>query len=206
MLSRPRPPDSLVDGAAADPAFIPAPEVWEWAKASFIVEDAPLLNPVHSHLAYAEIGVLWTNVPNSRHGRPIVGQAEFKPPGGSMGKWARARAECQLIGWFGTASLDFLITFDAQYAASCSDRAFCAVVEHELGHCGQAKDEFGAPKFNPKTGEPVFAMRGHDIEEFTFIVARYGADAAGVQAMIEAAKNAPEADDTMIGIACGTCG
>lgn len=207
MLGRPRPPAELIGvaGALLGPTFTPAPELLEWATSTFIVEDAPLFNPEHSHLEVANIGILWTNVANTRHGRSVVGQAEFKPPGGTMGKWARARAQAQIYGWFGSASLDFLLTFHAQYAADCSDKAFCALVEHELLHCGQAKDEFGAPKFMQETGMPVFCVRGHDIEQFTSVVARYGADAAGVRAMVDAAAAAPEIDETMLGIACGSC-
>jgi hypothetical protein len=172
-------------------------------RSTFIVDDGPLHNPVHAHLLHASIGVLWTSAENGRHGKTIVGQAEHDPPN-VMGRWARARAQQQLEQWFGTAALDFLITLYAPYAAECSDAEFCALIEHELGHCGQARDIFGVPKFS-RTGLPVYAMRGHDIEQFTFVVARYGANAAGVRAMIEAAKDAPQVDDASLQIACGSC-
>jgi hypothetical protein len=105
----------------------------------------------------------------------IVGQAE---PGvrRGMGAWAKSRAELQLRQWFGSIP-DFLITIDATYAASCGDVEFCSFVEHQLYHCGQERDLFGAPKFT-KYGRPVFAMRGHDVEEFVGIVRRYGVGAA----------------------------
>lgn len=207
-MLRPRPPADLIglEGAVQGDTFVPAPDVLAWAKATFIEEGAPLLNHEHAHLSTANIGVLWTNAPNSRHGRDILGQAEFKPPGGTMGKWARARAAAQLAGWFGPEPLDFLITLSAPYAAICSDAAFCSLVEHELCHCGQEKDEFGQPKFSRTTGEPVYAIRGHDIEQFTSVVARYGADAAGVRELIAAAAMAPICDDAMIAGCCGTCG
>jgi hypothetical protein len=203
---RPRPPAHLtgVEGALAGLKFEPAPELLAWLTATFIADDGPLNNPEHSHLAMATIGVLWTNAANSRLGRRVVGQAEFKPPGGTMGKWARARAQAQIIGWFGGLP-DFLITFDAEYAAACSDPAFCALCEHELSHCGQARDEFGMPKFVHETGMPVFAMRGHDVEEFIGVVARYGALMPEVAKLIEVAKNAPEIGEERIAIACGSC-
>jgi hypothetical protein len=203
--SRTRPPDELlgVAGALKGPTFLPAPQLLEWMISTFVVEGAPIENPDHSHLIAASIGVLWTNVGNARNGRQIVGQAEFKPPGGTMGKWARARAQAQILGWFGSMP-DFLLTFDAEYAANCSDIEFCALVEHEMYHCGQAKDEFGAPRFT-QDGMPVFCLRPHDVEEFNGVVRRYGADAAHIRTMIEAALAAPEVSSESIRVSCGTC-
>jgi hypothetical protein len=202
---RPLPPHNFygVEATLDVPRFEPASALLEWLTSTFIVDDGPLANPDHWHLIVANISVLWTNVPNSRSGRSVVGQAEFKPPSSSMGKWARARAEAQLYSWFGGLP-DFLLTFDAQYAADCSDREFCALIEHELYHCGQARDEYGAPRFT-KDGMPVFTMRGHDVEQFVGVVRRYGADAAHIQKLIEAAKDAP-IDDGRVQVACGSCG
>jgi len=205
VLIRPQPPIELtgVEGALA-PKFAPAPDLLEWAQASFVDEGAETANPDHAHLGMARIGMLWTSAANAKHGRTIVGQAEFKPPGGTMGKWQRARAQAQIYGWFG-GELDFLLTFSAQYAAMCSDAEFCALVEHELYHCGQAKDEFGAPKFIEDTGMPVFCMRGHDVEEFIGVVKRYGTIAADVAALVDAAMEAPVLDGPKIRSLCGTC-
>jgi ribosomal protein S27AE len=109
----------------------------------------------------------------------------------------------QLLGWFGMAP-DFVLTFDAHYCASCSDAEFMALVEHELYHCGQQRDEFGGLKFR-KSGLPVFAMRGHDVQEFVGVVRRYGADAAGVRELVEAAKKEPEVSAVRVAQVCGTC-
>jgi hypothetical protein len=201
---RPKPPERLLDPALIEPVFEPVPELLAWAIATFIDESAPLHNPDHLHLQGAFIGMLWTNAPNSRHGRSIIGQCEFKPPGGTMGKWARARAQAQILGWFGHP-LDFLLTFDAIYAARCSDAEFCALVEHELYHAGQAKDEFGGPKF-AESGMPVFCLRGHDIEEFTGVVRRYGAAAAHAEAFIAAAALTADVPAERLAAVCGTCG
>ncbi|PLU66264.1 hypothetical protein BMJ20_27740, partial [Sinorhizobium medicae] len=37
-------------------------------------------------------------------------------------------------------------------------------------------------------GAPVFTIRGHNVEEFVGVVRRYGADAAGVRAIVNAAN------------------
>jgi hypothetical protein len=197
------PPESLFDiGASA--TFIPAVGMAEWIKATFFDESSRVYNPDHAHLAEAHIGYLWTIVENTRKGKQVIGQCEEGKPQGAMGKWSRARAEQQVIEWFGTTP-DFIITLDAGYCLQCGDAEFMALVEHELYHAAQDVDEFGAPKFHKMTGEPVFTIRGHDVEQFIGVVRRYGADASGVCEMVEAANRPPEIAHARIDHACGTC-
>lgn len=200
-LTRPLPPLALVTDPTA-PSFVPATELEAWARATFIEEGATLENPEHAHLRVASLGFLWATVSNSRHGRGIAGQCEMMPPM-AMGKWARARAEQQIEDWFGAVP-DFLITLDAHYSAQASDAEFCALVEHELLHAGQAKDRFGAPAFT-REGRPKFTLRGHDVEEFVSIVRRYGTISGDVRALVDAAKNRPEVAPASVAQACGTC-
>jgi hypothetical protein len=202
LTSRPRPPQSLlsIDNTIS---FVPAPDLVEWISATFLEGDAPLFNEDHQHLIYATIGALWTVVPNARNGRGIVGQAELGSTMGGMGKWTRGRAEQQIVEWFGSIP-DFVITLFAPYAENCDDATFCALVEHELSHCAQEPDEYGMPRFK-KSGLPAFCMRGHDVEEFIGVVRRYGAEAAGVRAMIEAAAEGPTVAAADISFACGNC-
>jgi putative metallopeptidase len=206
LTGRPRPPQSLfsIDSVGDGIRFVPAPDLVEWISVTFLEEGALLENPDHAHLRYARIGALWTTVENGRAGRTIVGQAELGQNIGGMGKWTRARAEQQAIEWFDCVP-DFIITLFAPYADSCDDATFCALVEHELSHCGQERDEFGMPRFKKSTGGPAFCMRGHDVEEFIGVVRRYGADAAGVRAMIDAAAEGPTIAAADIGFACGNC-
>lgn len=198
---RPRPPRDLLDGIPGK--FIAGPEVFQWFRDVIFDAAGPLHNEDHVHLVDAYIGVLWTTAGNSRLGQRIIGQAEFGDPQGSMGKWAKARARQQVDGWFGSIP-DFIMTLDAFYCAECSDSEFCALVEHELYHMAQATDPFGMPKFK-KNGRPMFAMRGHDVEEFVGVVRRYGATTCGVGALVDAAKRPPEIAPVRIGQACGTC-
>lgn len=207
-MTRPRPPAELLDTSYDSERplrrFAPAPELVEWITAMFVAEDARLCNEDHAHLQFARIGALWTNVPNSRSGRAIVGQAEYlRNAGGVIGKWVRAAREQQLEEWFGEVP-DFLLTFDADYAALCRDDELCALVEHELYHCGIERDADGAPRFS-ETGQPIFGLRGHDVEEFVGVVRRYGADAAHVRELVEAAGRAPEVAPVSIAAACGSC-
>src|SRR5437879_7725111 len=147
-MDRPAPPRELFDVGAR--SFSPAPDLIEWARATFIDDDAPLLNEEHAHLAHASLGFAWTTVANSRVGLRIVGQCEIMPPM-AMGKWAKARLEQQIEEWFGHVP-DFLITLDAGYAEQADDAEFCSLVEHELLHAGQEQGPFG-PKFR-KSGKP----------------------------------------------------
>ena len=81
----------------------------EWINETFIGSE--IENPDHAHLEHATIGVLWTLVTNARQERSVIGQAEEGSPR-AMGRWAKARAEQQVIEWFGKIP-DFVITLDA---------------------------------------------------------------------------------------------
>ena len=80
-LKPPAPPVGMLDPESFDtPSFIPAPELEKWLRATFIEEGGPLQNDDHFHLRFAHIGVRWTSIENSRHGRRVVGQAERGDP------------------------------------------------------------------------------------------------------------------------------
>jgi hypothetical protein len=201
-IHRPFPPELLFE---REDAFAPDQACEAWIRATFIEPAGPLYSEEHDHLRSALLGVMWTTVENSRHMQPIAAQAE--KPFFQGNRWSKARQTGQFVSWFGEMP-DFLLTFDARYARQCSDIAWCALVEHELLHCGQAKDEFGGPKFNKQTGMPVFAIRGHDVsEEFVTVVRRYGAGAAAGKTaeLVEAARHAPEIGAADIARVCGTC-
>lgn len=201
---RPYPPEDLATFSEMEMAdrFVPAFDLRDWIVDTFLSGESDLFNADHAHLRDAVLGVLWTNCDNSRNMRSVIGQAELMPPA-AMGKWQKARAAQQVEEWFGTMP-DFLLTFSAPAAHGMDDASFCALVEHELYHCAQSLDLFGMPKFR-KDGSPVFAIKGHDVEEFVGVVARYGAKAAGVEQMAEAAQRRPLIGEASIAGVCGTC-
>lgn len=201
-MDRPMPPLDIFDIEKGD-QFVPAPEILDWARLTFIDAAGTLANEEHAHLRDADIGILWTNVANSKNGRSIVGQCELGDPM-AMGKWAKAKARMQVEQWFGGIP-DFILTFDASYAMQASDLEWCALVEHELLHAAQDKDSFGMPKFSQSTGRPVYTIRGHDVQEFTSIVRRYGADAAHVREFVDAAMAKPLIGNVAVSHACGVC-
>lgn len=206
-LQRPQPPSDLigVEGVRAGSLFRPAPEMEAWLRFTFIDEESSLQNEEYEHLRGARIGVLWAGIENRVKGARVVGQAEIPGPSGTP--WSKGRRDQQLEEWFGLVP-DFVLIFDAAHWSGADDATACALAEHELLHCAQAVDAYGAPRFNPVTGEPVYAIRPHDVEEFVTVVARYGAGAAAgkTSALVEAANRGPTIAAADIAGACGTCG
>lgn len=200
---RPMPPATIgqfAEGEDWAEAYLPAPEVLEWAMETFVSEEGELHNEDHAHLQDSPIAFLWASSGFEKQGRLVLGQCEevtFR-----CGPWQKGRQEQQMLRWFGYVPT-YLITLAADYSAECSDAEFCALVEHELYHIAQALDKYGEPKFTEE-GLPKLKLRGHDVEEFVGVVRRYGAS-EGVKALVEAANNPPEVAKINIARACGTC-
>lgn len=194
-------PDHIADEFAG-PIFEPAPELERWVRAT-IIEPGALFNPDHKHLQLATIGFLWTNVENTKQGRMIAGTAQFGRPGGSS-PWVKGKAEQQMRQWFGHLP-DFLITLNAKILSLCDQATVLAVIEHELYHCAQAKDEFGFPRFKESDNSPIWAIRGHDVEEFVGVVQRYGMEAAQIEPLVRATNSEPMIGRAKVAAACGTC-
>lgn len=199
---RPYPPEWIFDEDTSD--FVPARNVFTWIKATFLNHESEMFNLDHKHLSvfyWPNIAVLWARGGYIKQGRRVAGTAEKVMF--NAGGWVRERQENQLKMWFGHVP-DYLITIDASYAKYCSDIDFCALIEHELYHIAHKRNAFGFPDYNKKTGLPKLEIRGHDIEEFTGVVRRYGASGELLK-MIEAAKQRPELSKAAIHHACGTC-
>lgn len=178
----------------------PAPEVWDWISTEILADTGSLHNPDHAHLLDASVQVLWASQSFTKQGRTVLGQAEQVTH--RAGGWQKARQEQQMREWFGEEP-QFLITLAGDYCAQCSEAEFCALVEHELYHIGHKLNKYGAPAFGDD-GMPKLEMRGHDVEEFTGVVRRYGAS-HDVQQLIDAASRPPEVAKINIARACGTC-
>jgi hypothetical protein len=183
--------------------FRPAPEVLAWMRATLLDEEGPLYNEEHAHLREADLEVIWASTSFQKAQRMVVGTAEEVAM--RAGGWQRARMEEPFLRWFGRVP-SFLITLAADYCAECSDADWCALVEHELYHIAQARDEFGNPRFTQQ-GVPVLAIRGHDVEEFVGVVRRYGTGSpeSATSRLVEAANLRPAMNGAQISHACGTC-
>lgn len=201
-LMRPLPPDHLADDFAPTAGFSADASLERWARETFINPDGALANEDHYHLIGASIGMVWTNALSKRHGRMLLGQCEMMQD--SAGNWGKARGLHLIRQWFGEVP-DFLITLYAPWCAQATDREFAALVSHELYHAGQKIDEYGNPCFSTNTGEPLFAIKGHDFEEFVGVVNQFGATSNALRAAAEAIMAGPLIDDGQIEIACATC-
>lgn len=202
-MKKPQPPQSLFDDAENHFGMIrlcPAKDVFSWVKENIISEDGPIYNPDHIHLEGADLCFLWASSGFNKQGRTVLGTCEQVMI--RAGGWQKARAEQQLIDWFGAVP-DFIITLDAAFCEQCTDLEFCALVEHELYHIAQARDEWGELKFTDE-GLPKLKMQAHDVEEFVGVVRRYG-PSREVEEMVKAAKSVPEIAKINIAKACGTC-
>lgn len=196
-MQRPTPPELSPGGA-----FMPDQDgLGAWARACFIDDGNPLTNPDHVHLQQASIGWLWTNYTATSAGRLIAGEARIPRDGGA--KWSQCMGAYQVEQWFGFVP-NFIITISTEIVGLMDDASFCALVEHELYHCAQAIDDYGALRFN-KEGLPVFTMRGHDVEQFIGVARRYGAVASGMAEIVKALAEGPAVQDGAVEAACGTC-
>ncbi|HET8550927.1 MAG TPA: putative metallopeptidase [Gammaproteobacteria bacterium] len=82
---------------------------------------------------------------------------------------------------------DFLVTLDMEFWTECSDRQREILVYHEMKHMIHDMDREGELRFDEE-GRPVWALIGHDIEEFTDTVSRYGAYSDELQAFVAAVR------------------
>lgn len=199
---RPMPPEWIFE--MGTPNFAPAPEMWEWIGKVFLDSKSKLFNPDHMHLRsfrWSDIAVMWARSGFKKQGRQVIGTTEKVMI--NAGGWKKERQEEQYIQWFRCVP-EYLITFDASYSRIANDVDFCALVEHELYHIAHKKDQYGTPAYNRETGAPKLAIQGHDVEEFTGVVRRYGANKS-VQRMVEAANIRPELSRADVHYACGTC-
>ncbi len=183
--------------------FEPSSELQDWATRVFLTPGGPLYNPVHSHLVLAIPCFVWTTLPYRKGDQVVAGLAEML--GQKSSSWPKGRADQQLTDWFGMVP-QFLITLHAEIAASMNDVNFCALVEHELYHCGQAVDSFGSPAFTDE-GLPRYRLRRHDVEEFVDIVGRYGpgAGAGRTADLVRVGSRPPSVGAASIAQACGSC-
>ena len=194
----PRPDPSLV----MTERFEPCLPLWDWVQSTFILEDAEICNADHGHLSEAYIGFLWAGPECNKGVRKLAGTAQLGKASGTA--WTAGRAEQQLTEWFHRLP-DFLITLDVRFFATCSDAEACAVIEHELYHCAQAVDRDGEPRFDKATGDPVWTMRPHDIEEFYGVIERYGAEATHTTRIQRAFERKPLISSAAIRGVCGLC-
>lgn len=212
-LIRPFPPVHFLDQAKADLAsgieptieILPAPELLEWVKSTFLTIGSPLYNTEHDHIAELlhdneEFLVFaWATAPAKNKNSLVLGQCErvaFR-----AGGWQKARQEQQMREWFGFTPT-YLITLDASFCETATNREFCALVDHELCHIGVERDADGEMIYSNNTGLPKHRLVNHDVEEFFDTVRRWGAN-SDTKRLANIANTAPFVPDAEVERGCG---
>lgn len=136
-----------------------------------------LINRVdeHAHLQEANIGYVFRDDELRRHGKVIGAEAilverilQSDKRYSRIVKWAFLRV-------LQASELpDFLILVDRNIWAGMEPEAKLALIDHELSHCWYQTEEDGETQKFRKDGSPLWAIRGHDLEEFCGVVARNG--------------------------------
>jgi hypothetical protein len=115
-----------------------------------------LLNEVrreyHPELLDASFIVLTRSPAAQKGGKTVLGSVK------------KASAEAQGLAGEGA---DYILTLSLNDWNALRDRQRRALLDHELCHCVGEEDE--------ETGEMKWKLRGHDIEEFTDVIRRWGA-------------------------------
>ncbi len=92
-----------------------------------------------------------------------------------------------LLNTFGRIP-DFLVLLDKDYWRGEGDLAREILMFHEMCHMVHKEDRDGEPRYD-ESGRPVFGLVGHDVEEFSKTVARYGAYSPEIREFIAAAES-----------------
>ena len=159
---------------------------------AFIVPEGPdhpaviaenlMALPEHSHLKDASVEWLFRTEPQIKQGRQILGMCYMPTVTGGLRDFFVWMVE-RMFGHFP----DFLIVLDYEYWQASSPLLREILVYHEMCHAVQARDKYDAPKFD-KDGLPVWALKGHDVEEFSSVVRKYGPWNDGIKEFLDAAR------------------
>jgi len=185
--ARPMPPENV---RTAGMAFVRALELEDFVRAEFLGRGGLFFDAEHGHLVGVHVGFLWAASRHVDRGQAKAGTAQLVASS-EPGKWGAAMQRVLLHQLFGPVLPTFYITLSAPVCWSYDDRQFFGLVDHELSHCAQARDRFGAPRFNESTGAPVWMRRPHDHEGFVGTTERWGAEATGAAGIVRAGVRTP---------------
>ena len=141
--------------------------------------------PEHEHLKNGKptVGFLLRAHPKLEAGRQVLGSVHMPQVTGKLRDVFTWMVEFTFGG-----IPDYLVILDAGYWESVDDRLREILMFHEMSHCVQKTDRYGEPQYSRITGEPVWGLVGHDVEEFTAVVARYGAWNDDIESFVAAAN------------------
>jgi hypothetical protein len=141
------------------------------------------------HLVENDIKFLWLmrHTEHLQAGRQVLAMVHEPQVQGRL----RELFEHLLIKQYGFLP-DYVVTVDAQWWADATDLQREALVHHELMHVRQALDRHGEPRINRLTGEPIYMLVAHDIEEFNKTVERFGLWKGDVEQFARTCRDAEE--------------
>ena len=116
----------------------------------------------HAHLAEANIAYLFVEELPKTHGKTCLAKVKKAGP---------------LERYLG--EVDYVMVVNYETWTRLTDAQCRAVIDHELCHCTMRPDEHGRPRYG---------LQGHDLEEFTEIVARHGLWRPDVEEFAEAVQ------------------
>lgn len=131
----------------------------------------------------AVIMAVFRTEPMVKAGRAVLGTMALPKFQGSNGPFAF----WLLVKVCGGTPPDFILTLDAQFWGAATPMQREALVFHEMMHARHATDKEGELKFTDE-GLPVWAIFGHDLEEFDATVRRYGAWLPDITRFVAAAR------------------
>jgi hypothetical protein len=153
-----------------------AADAYSWAQDAAIVGRIVIERIAsREHLKDAMVGYLFRSHEVSSKGKIEAATAHLASQliTGGGGKYWNNMLQLKIIEICGSQP-DFIILIDQHIWAGLDLEQRVALIHHELMHCEQERDEFGAPKFSKLTGQPMWRIQGHDIEEFSEVVAMHG--------------------------------
>jgi hypothetical protein len=137
---------------------------------------------VHFKEYSIRVGFLLRVEAKVKAGRHVLGQAMLPTVQGEL----KPLFEQLLFQWLGRP-VQFLIILDRDYWLEADDITRMALLEHEMMHIKQELNKEGDLKFD-RDGNPCFGLVGHDLEEFNYIVRKYGSWKGDISSFLAAAS------------------
>lgn len=129
----------------------------------------------HAHLRDAEISYVFRDDELRRQGKVIAADCilvarilQSDKRWSRLVKWALLRITSRI------SLPDFLVLIDRNIWEGMSIAEKVALMDHELSHAWFQTEEDGETQKFKKDGSPLWAIKGHDIEEFRGVVGRNG--------------------------------
>lgn len=150
-----------------------------------IIAERLMNDPEHNHLRENEIRIeyLFRHESKQKGGKFVLGSVHEPTCQGEM----RPLFEWLIERLFGSMP-DYVMILDRGFWNSVTPQTREALIYHELCHIKQKLDEYGSPRFNRITGQPIYGLVAHDLEEFQAVVAKYGEWSPDIADFIAAAR------------------